>query len=372
VKRRYRIGFMMDQIAGHVTTYHNLRLIAERDPDIEAWWGEVSYYREGGGIERFRERFARFVPTYVSGVARGVVDQRRALHSAPFDAIFTNTSVALFARRRLSSIPSMFDFDSTPVQLDTMAEYTPKPDPKPIAAVKYRLMRRLFEGVRVNQAWSRWASDSVIDDYGIAPEKVVINPPGVDLTFWKPDTVERATRGTDGPARVLFVGGDFRRKGGELLLEWHRSTAPGTVELDIVTRADIAPRPGVRVHTDIGPNSEALRSLHHRADVFVLPSLAECFGIATIEAMGSGVPVVASDVGGTADIIDDGVNGFIVPAGSVTALGVAITTILGMDGRGRQMGLASRAIAEQRFDLVANAELTLRRLKSLADREVVT
>ena len=89
--------------------------------------------------------------------------------------------------------------------------------------------------------------------------------------------------------------------------------------------------------------------------------------------MASGVPVVASDVGGTADIIDDGVNGFIVPSGSVAALGAAISTILGTDGRASGDGCrSSRAIAEERFDLVANAELTLHRLKCLADGRSVT
>ena len=62
--------------------------------------------------------------------------------------------------------------------------------------------------------------------------------------------------------------------------------------------------------------------LYQQADVFVLPSLAEAFGIATVEAMGCGLPVVVSDAGGTADIVDPGVNGYITKRGDGRELGV--------------------------------------------------
>jgi glycosyltransferase involved in cell wall biosynthesis len=260
----------------------------------------------------------------------------------------------------------MFDFDSTPVQLGQLDGYEPPVDAKPIAAVKYRLMRRLFESVALNQAWSRWARDSVISDYGIDPSRVVINPPGVDLEFWAPTA--RQPRGADQPARVVFVGGDFERKGGPDLLDWFDSIEPGRVELDIVTRDPVKPRPGVNVIHGIGPNSVELRQLLGHADVFVLPSRGECFGIATVEAMASGAPVVVTDVGGTADIVVPGENGYIVPPRRPRELGAAIETIISDESTAARMRRRSREIAESRFDLRANTELTLARLKRLASQ----
>ncbi len=144
--RRYRIGFMMDQVAGHVTTYHNLRAITERDPDIEAWWGEVTYYREGGGIERLGERVARFVPTYVTGVSPGG-DRTASPHFArPRSMRFSRTRRSRCSRRVACHRSSRSSISTRRRSFwTTLAEYTPKPDPKALAAVKYRLMRRLFE-----------------------------------------------------------------------------------------------------------------------------------------------------------------------------------------------------------------------------------
>ncbi|MCB0965242.1 MAG: glycosyltransferase family 4 protein [Ilumatobacter sp.] len=359
-----RIGFIMDQVAGHVTGYRNLRRIADRDGDIEPVWCEIHYYVEGGRIERTRERFTPFLSTHPFGVARGLVEQRRAYRRRPFDVMFTNTSIGYVDPGPVARIPTMFDFDSTPVQLDRMGGYAPHPDSRPVAAVKHRRMKRLFERVSLNQAWSNWARDSVVTDYDIDADQVVLNPPGVDLEFWNPE--RHAPRSDERPARVLFVGGDFERKGGVDLLDWHRSVEPGTIELDIVTREPITAHDGVHVHLGVGPNSPELTALHRTADVFVLPSKGECFGIATIEAMASGIPVVASDVGGTADIIDPGETGYIVPAGNVRELGRAIETIVGLGDRGEAMGRRARAVAEQRFDLEKNAVVTLDRLKSLA------
>jgi glycosyltransferase involved in cell wall biosynthesis len=134
----------------------------------------------------------------------------------------------------------------------------------------------------------------------------------------------------------------------------------------VVTREEVTPTPGVVVHHNVEPNSERLKRLYADADLFVLPSLGECFGIATIEAMAAGLPVIASDVGGTADIIEPGVNGFIVPGGDINKLGAAIETIVGDEALRNAMAMQSRLLAEQRFDVGANARRTLDFLRQIA------
>lgn len=115
------------------------------------------------------------------------------------------------------------------------------------------------------------------------------------------------------------------------------------------------------------PNTPRLLDLYHQSDLFVLPSLGECFGIATVEAMGTGLPVITSDVGGVADIVDVGRNGFIVPSNNVQELGRAIASVFADEQRRAAMGLQSRQIAEQRFDVRRNAARTFGYLKQIAD-----
>jgi glycosyltransferase involved in cell wall biosynthesis len=170
---------------------------------------------------------------------------------------------------------------------------------------------------------------------------------------------------------VLFVGGDFRRKGGTHLLEWYQNQDPANYELHVVTREPVAPRPGLFIYNNMQPNSPDLRRLYMQSDLFVLPSMGECFGIATVEAMAAGLPVIASDVGGTADIIEPGRNGYIIPAGSAAAINQAITAIAGNKSRMHDMGLQSRQIAEERFDLEVNARRTLSWLKQIAQEQMV-
>jgi glycosyltransferase involved in cell wall biosynthesis len=362
----HRVGFVMDLVAGHVTNYQNLKRVAATDPELDASWHEVSYYVPGGAIERVREKALRFVPSYFSGITRGAWEMKKALRSGDFDALFTNASVCVFFTRDFRRIPTLVDFDSTPAQLDRMPAYTPKADPLPVERLKFWLSRNMMHAASICQAWTRWARDSAIADYGVPAERVVVNPPGIDLTRWQPT---QRPADPERPKRVLFVGGDFKRKGGELLLEWFRSRSHRNVELHLVTREDVGSSPGVFVYRNVQPNSGELATLHARSDVFVLPSLGECFGISTIEAMASGLPVVQSDSGGTADIIEPGRNGFIVPAGNTRALGEAIESLLGDDTRRAAFGVASRELACERFDVVKNARRTFGWLKELAERK---
>lgn len=84
-------------------------------------------------------------------------------------------------------------------------------------------------------------------------------------------------------------------------------------------------------------------------DIFVLPSLVEGLPISILEAMAVGVPVVATDVGGVAEVVRDGVTGLLVPAGDSRALAGAIGRLIDEEGLARRLTLAARRQIEERF-----------------------
>jgi sugar transferase (PEP-CTERM/EpsH1 system associated) len=88
-------------------------------------------------------------------------------------------------------------------------------------------------------------------------------------------------------------------------------------------------------------------------DFFVLPSLVEGISNTILEAMASGLPVVATDVGGNADLVADGKTGRIVPAGDVLAMAEALVQLATEPQRARMMGLAGRRRVLERFSLAS-------------------
>ncbi len=85
------------------------------------------------------------------------------------------------------------------------------------------------------------------------------------------------------------------------------------------------------------------------ADLFLLPSESESFGLAALEAMACGVPVVASRVGGLPEVVEDGESGFLFPVGDVEAMVDGALEILGSEARWNGMSRSGRRIAEERF-----------------------
>jgi glycosyltransferase involved in cell wall biosynthesis len=91
-----------------------------------------------------------------------------------------------------------------------------------------------------------------------------------------------------------------------------------------------------------------------RLDIFAMPSTYEGFGVAAIEAAAMEVPVVASNVYGIPDVVDDGVTGLLVPPKDVSALAQALRSLIADEERRRQMGRAARAFVAERYSWEKN------------------
>jgi glycosyltransferase involved in cell wall biosynthesis len=104
------------------------------------------------------------------------------------------------------------------------------------------------------------------------------------------------------------------------------------------------------VHLRGVPQTELYR-YYSDSSVYVLPSIEDGFGMVVSEAMACGVPVICSANAGASDILDDGVNGYVVPAGDVPALKARLSALHGDEDRRRTMGLsAQRRAAECTWD----------------------
>jgi N-acetyl-alpha-D-glucosaminyl L-malate synthase BshA len=106
---------------------------------------------------------------------------------------------------------------------------------------------------------------------------------------------------------------------------------------------------GVARHVLFLGNQEVMEELLPLADVFLLPSSTESFGLVALEAMSAGVPVVASRVGGLPELVEHGVSGCLEPVDDVDAFVRAVLSILEHPTAARRMGRAGRKRAIERF-----------------------
>jgi N-acetyl-alpha-D-glucosaminyl L-malate synthase BshA len=86
-----------------------------------------------------------------------------------------------------------------------------------------------------------------------------------------------------------------------------------------------------------------------QADLFLLPSQLESFGLAALEAMACEVPVIATNVGGVPEVIEHGVDGYLVEPGDVKTAAKYAIELLSRPDRGREMGHLARANAKKKF-----------------------
>lgn len=349
-RRELHVQMVPWMVAGVQTQYVHLERELEA-AGIQLSLSQVRPWLEGGRIEKLP------LPSRTRGTIRSLLTLRSAFET-PKDALWTQVALPMLPFMLtvgwLRKAPVFYAIDCTPKLLFDMDEhYSIAADP---GSAKGRLttafLKRYFRFCKGLLPWSDWAARSMIDDYGADPDKIHVLPPGIDTSRWKP---------AHGPARpssrlrLLFVGADFERKGGQLLLDIYRHHLRDTCDLDIVTRVAVPPEPGVTVHGGFKPDDPGLLQLYQSSDVLVLPTFADCFSMASIEAMACGLPVISSPVGGIPEIVADGETGLLVPAGKGRRLLVAIQALRVSPEMRQELGRAGRERAVRRFNATTQA-----------------
>jgi glycosyltransferase involved in cell wall biosynthesis len=202
--------------------------------------------------------------------------------------------------------------------------------------------RRAYERATAVCLTSRWAADSVIDEYGIAPEKVHVV--GVGRNHVAPV----AERDWSTP-RFLFVGMDWPRKNGDGVLRAFARLCRELPEarLDLVGGHPPVDQPGVTGHgvlrLDVPEQHERLERLFGESTCFVMPSFSEASAIAYVEAAAAGLPSIGTTSGGSDYLIGEG--GIVVDPHDEAALLDAMRRLADPD-EARRTGAAAKLRSE--------------------------
>jgi glycosyltransferase involved in cell wall biosynthesis len=201
---------------------------------------------------------------------------------------------------------------------------------------------------------SAWAVDQAVTLCGACRERTVLIPWGANLVA-EPSEAEVAAflerRRRHRPCSLVFIGREWRRKGGDLVVatvrELERRGTPCQLVVIGTEPPEVVPR-----STVVLPFLDKRRPDHARrfwtllaeAHFLFVPSRAEAYGQVFCEAAAFGLPALSNRVGGIPSIISDGETGFLLPPGSrPEAFAQAIEHALGDPERYAGMGLAARA-----------------------------
>jgi phosphatidylinositol alpha-mannosyltransferase len=212
------------------------------------------------------------------------------------------------------------------------------------APVLRRVARRISVRIAVSRAAEAFASRRLGDGFRIVPN-------GADV-----ERFGRAAPAALSPGRrILFVGRLDPRKGFRVAVEALRLLAAQYGDVRLVAAGDGPERSAVEeLPTQVRSRVDLLGTVRNAdlppflaaADVVVAPSIGgESFGMVLVEAMAAGVPVVASRIPGYDEVVRDGVDGLLVPAGDPRALAAGVRLLLEDGNLARRLADSGRARA---------------------------
>jgi glycosyltransferase involved in cell wall biosynthesis len=265
-----------------------------------------------------------------------------------FDVLHFHRQAASYASlERIRRTPSIMSIDCT--QRCVVGSARSRLEARTYAP-NVRRDGEIFRAAKLIISTSQWAADCLREEYPDCTTEIAIMPNPVELDGFAPAWIDerhaRATQSAGYRPRVLFMGGDFRRKGGDDLLDAWRAGHLGTrARLDIVTSAPLEPRrlsEGVTVHTGVTAHSPQWRRLWRDADLFVLPTRNEAFGLVFQEAAAAGLPSIGTRINAIPELVHEGRSGLLVEPGAIDALTGALNRLIDSADLRRELGARGR------------------------------
>lgn len=225
---------------------------------------------------------------------------------------------------------------------------------------------------------SEYVRKYLVEEKGIAADKVLSIPTGVDLEVFNPDVVQAVSREEMGISPDAVIVGTIailrRKKGHHTLLDAIPSVLKGFPKTVFLFVGDGPQKENIEKKISEFGIAENVKLLGLRKDVpeilktidlFVLPTLQEALGTSFLEAMAMKKPVIGTKVGGIPEVVNDGASGILVEPEKPVVLAEAVIALLNDKEKMRRMGEKGRRIVEKKYNVDVMAKRLFDFYKSL-------
>ncbi|MEZ5440774.1 MAG: glycosyltransferase family 4 protein [Lysobacterales bacterium] len=343
--------------------YASIRRLADRQSGVELGQAMIRRYPmfglqykwQGARAASAAERTANWLwgGKRFASLCASAIDERTGSVYA-----FTSAAKELFETAQARGLPRWLDYATAPRAFEVgliaeEAERFPGWAARPVddALTDAYLQRQREEMALATRivCGSSFAKRAIVAE-GADPQRVVVVPLGLARHLYIQDTRGRPVESNIG-LRVLYVGGDGLRKGIGYLAQALelldrgdiQARAAGDLELSALALGHLSKR--IELLGTVARSDMAL--LFAWADVLVLPSISDTFGMVILEAMAAGVPVIASENTSAPDLIRDGVDGFVVPIRDAPAIARALQLLADEPERRRAIAQQARTRAAE-------------------------
>jgi glycosyltransferase involved in cell wall biosynthesis len=320
----------------------------------------VTWHAAPSGISAWRRRYTRLrwehgKLQYENDVAIGKWAVGRIDRDRPdLCYVFTQVGLETLQAARKLGIPSVLESPNGHIRAFREVyrqetgrwcngDYRGHPTEAMVARVEKEY--ELADYIRVS---SEWARSSLIAG-GVPPEKVHVLQQPVDLDRYQPPSGKRSK---GGPLRVVFVGSLDLRKGFVYLLDALKRLDQKSFRLQLLGAtgdrccAQLLAKHSSCLNFEAAPGNAV--AAYHGSELFVLPTLEDGSPFAVAEAMASGLPAIVTDACGSAEWIEEGLTGWVVPARNVDALAQVLEQARLSRASLPQMGQRARRSTEKR------------------------